>query len=195
MLQDRRVLFEYDRLFSIPPPLVQSKAMRHPDSQPSSRGHVFLLYPVRGSSRYRILKYIPQSLSFWKRRAVDAGKTMDEAWTKARSIVDERRAHGDRRDCIVDNLLDQYEKKGEWPMSQHGFNNLLGELVEGAADTTAAQLLTLILALAKNPAIQEKARVQIDQVCRTERSPLWTDFGKLPYINQIVKEGMRWKPV
>jgi cytochrome P450 len=103
-------------------------------------------------------------------------------------------SRGDKRICISDSLLDEYDKKG-WPMSQHGFNNLIGELVEGGADTTSAQLLTLILAFAKYPQVQEKARVEIDAICGSERSPTWSDFQKLPYINAIVKEGMRWRPV
>ncbi|KAJ3458007.1 hypothetical protein MRS44_012116 [Fusarium solani] len=142
------------------------------------------------------LQYIPSSFAFWKRRAIDAGKTMDGTWGEARRRVEERRAKGEKRRCIVDTLLDEYEKKG-WPSSipQHAFTNLLGEIIEGGADTTAAQLLTLILAFALHPEVQAKAREEIDVVCGTERSPRWDDFSKLPYINCIVKEGMRWRPV
>ncbi|CZR64449.1 related to O-methylsterigmatocystin oxidoreductase [Phialocephala subalpina] len=129
----------------------------------------------------------------WKRRAVKTRKTMDDMWTKARSIVDERRARGDKRDCFIDNKLDDYEKNG-WPMSQHAFNNLFGELLEAGADTTANHILTLILAFAKYPDVQRKAREEIDRVCGTERAPLFSDFEDLPYINACVKEGMRWRP-
>lgn len=145
---------------------------------------------------FPLLKYVPASLAFWKRRAMDAGATMDGTWGKARRLVDERRATGERRNCIIDTLLDDYEKNG-WPqgLTQHAFQNLMGEVVEGGADTTSAQLLTLILAFALYPRVQEMARKEIDAVCGTERSPLWTDFSKLPYMNCIIKEGMRWRPV
>lgn len=143
---------------------------------------------------YPILKLIPTRFANWKRRAIAAGEIFDAMWGKARRIVDERRAKGDKRDCIIDHLLDEYNRKG-WPMSQHAFNNLVGEVVEGAADTTAAQILTLILAFAKNPHVQEKAREQIDKVCPPNRMPDFSDFKNIPYINQIVKEGMRWRPV
>jgi cytochrome P450 len=143
---------------------------------------------------YPFLKLIPKRFAFWKRRAIKAGEVMDDVWGKARDIVDKRRAAGQKRDCITDRLLDEYEKKG-WPMTQHGFNNLIGELVEGGADTTAAQLLTLVLAFAKSPSVQKKAQREIDAVCGTQRSPEWSDFSKLPYVNAIVKEGMRWRPV
>lgn len=145
---------------------------------------------------FTFLQYVPASLAFWKRRAIDAGKTMDATWAKSRRLVEERRARGEKRACIMDNLLDEYEKKG-WPpsISQHSFTNLLGEIVEGGADTTAAQLLTLILAFALHPEVQTKARAEIDAACGTDRSPRWDDFAAIPYVNCIVKEGMRWRPV
>jgi hypothetical protein len=74
---------------------------------------------------FRFLQFIPQSMAFWKRRAIDAGNTMDSVWGAARQRVEARRATGERRDCIIDDLLDKYEKSG-WPMSQHAFNNLMG---------------------------------------------------------------------
>ncbi|KAL8866064.1 MAG: hypothetical protein Q9174_006514 [Haloplaca sp. 1 TL-2023] len=134
-------------------------------------------------------------MALWKRRAIRAGDTMDAVWTRARRIIEERRATGEKRDCIADRLLDDYYAKG-FPMSQHATNNLLGELVEGGADTTAAQLLTMVLAFAKNPDVQKKARAEIDPVCGARRSPDWSqDFQKVPYVNAVVKEGMRWRPV
>ncbi|KAF4840349.1 Cytochrome P450 monooxygenase yanC [Colletotrichum siamense] len=145
---------------------------------------------------FTFLRHVPASFAYWKRRAIDAGKTMDETWSTARRLVEERRAHGEKRNCIIDGLLDEYEQKG-WPasISQHAFTNLMGEIIEGGADTTAAQLLTLILAFALHPEIQRKAQAEIDEVCGSERSPRWDDFEKMPYINCIVKEGMRWRPV
>lgn len=55
-------------------------------------------------------------------------------------------------------------------------------------------LLTLILAITKFPEVQVKAQRELDAVCGTDRMPLFSDFQNLPYINAIVKEGMRWRP-
>jgi len=142
---------------------------------------------------FPFLRYIPTRLAFWKRRAIDAGDTMDDAWREARERVDRRRAKGIRRDSIIDACMEQYEKEG-MPFSQHAFDNLMGEILEGAADTTASQLCTLVMAFALNPGIQKKAQEEIDRVCGSERAPGWGDFQSLPYINAIVKEGMRWRP-
>lgn len=120
---------------------------------------------------------------------------MDDMWDDARKEVDDRRAQGIHRDCFIDQKLDEYNEKG-WPsyMTSHAFNNLWGELLEAGADTTANQILTLILALAKYPQFQKKAQAEIDAVCGSRRAPVFSDFSELPYINCIVKEGMRWRP-
>ncbi|CAI4218720.1 unnamed protein product [Parascedosporium putredinis] len=140
--------------------------------------------------------------SFWfkevnamieQKRAFHMRDYMDRTWGNARRLVEERRSRGDARSCMIDDKLDEYAKKG-WPMSDVAFNNLFGELMEAGADTTANQILTLILALAMNPQIQVRARAELDAVCGTERAPLFSDFDKLPYINAIVKEGLRWRP-
>ncbi|CZR64460.1 uncharacterized protein PAC_14358 [Phialocephala subalpina] len=46
-----------------------------------------------------------------------------------------------------------------------------------------------------NPRVQERARQEIDACCGADRSPTWSDFAAIPYINCIIKEGMRWRPV
>jgi cytochrome P450 len=93
---------------------------------------------------------------------------MDAIWGEARAFVEDRRKRGIKRDCIADKLLDEYEVKGS-PFTQHAFDMLLGELVEGGAETTSSSLLTVVLALARNPAIQERARKEIDPICGTHR--------------------------
>ncbi|KAI1617873.1 putative cytochrome P450 oxidoreductase [Exophiala viscosa] len=136
------------------------------------------------------LWYLPGQ---WKKRAADVKKTRHDLWTHARKIVDKRRATGDKRDCLLDAKLDEYAQKG-WPFDEWVVNYLFGEMVEGGADTTANHLLTLILALAAHPHVQERAYRELEAVCGADRAPVWSDFDKCPYINCIVKEGMRWRP-
>jgi cytochrome P450 len=117
---------------------------------------------------YPFLKLVPERYAFWKRRARKAGKAMHEIWTKARVLVEERRALGDYRVSLADKLMDEYKDKG-MPMTQHALDQLFGELVEGGAETTSSSMLTMILALAKNPWVQEKAKKQLDEVCGGDR--------------------------
>ncbi|GME53521.1 Cytochrome p450 protein [Neofusicoccum parvum] len=140
------------------------------------------------------LKYIPDSLAAWKRRAKTSYKAMDDVWREARRRADERRAKGEKRPAMLDRILDG-DVKVDVALTDNQINHFLGVLVEGGADTTAGSMLTSIMLLALNPAVQKKAQEQLDEVCGAGRSPTWEDFERLPYINSIVKEGMRWRPV
>lgn len=42
---------------------------------------------------------------------------------------------------------------------------------------------------------QPRAHAEIDAVIGEDQSPRWEDFSKLPYVNMIIKEGHRWRPV
>ncbi|KAF7288548.1 Cytochrome P450 [Mycena chlorophos] len=63
------------------------------------------------------------------------------------------------------------------------------------ADTTVSALTTFFLAMALYPDIQKKAQAAIDQVVGSARLPDFYDRDKLPYIEAIYQEVMRWKPV
>ncbi|EJD39017.1 cytochrome P450 [Auricularia subglabra TFB-10046 SS5] len=61
-------------------------------------------------------------------------------------------------------------------------------------DTTLAASLWLILALALHPEVQLRAQREIDVVTLGERLPTLDDRGRLPYIDAIIKEVLRWHP-
>jgi cytochrome P450 len=115
---------------------------------------------------------------------------MTDIWTDARKRVEERRLKGDKRDSIADKLLSG-EVKFDIAPTESQLTNFLGLIMEGAADTVSGAMLTNILYLTKHPWVQEKARVELDRVCGVERLPNWADFEDIPYINSIIKEGLR----
>lgn len=119
---------------------------------------------------------------------------MTDTWNEARRLVDQRRAKGDKRNSFIDKLLNE-DIKLDVPHSYTELNNYLGAVHQGGADTTSSAVLTHIIHLAKHPHFQEKARVELDRVCRTDRMPVWSDFKDLPYINCIIKEGLRIRPM
>jgi cytochrome P450 len=116
---------------------------------------------------FPILKYLPDFVSPWRKRAERSFKAMDETWTRARTYADKRRATGERRVCIADNLLDDPEQAGK--MTDNQINHFLGVLVEGGADTTSSSILTMIACLARNPKHQRRAQKEIDELCGVER--------------------------
>lgn len=93
---------------------------------------------------------------------------------------------------FMDRVLDGQEKHA-LPPNQLKF--IGGALMEGASDTSSSLILTIVQAMIHYPEVQRKAQAEIDQVVGAGRSPEWSDLERLPYINMIVKEGHRWRPV
>ena len=60
---------------------------------------------------------------------------------------------------------------------------------------TVAALETFFLAMTVNPSVQRKAQEEIDRVLGSGQLPTVSCREKLPYINAVVKEALRWHPV
>lgn len=69
-----------------------------------------------------------------------------------------------------------------------------GTLLEAGSDTTANTLYAFIQALVVFPEVQQKAFEEVERVIGSERLPTMDDHAKLPYIQQCVKESLRWMP-
>jgi len=120
---------------------------------------------------------------------------MTAIWDDAQQRILDRRENGDQRYSIADGLLSGDLKVDVPFTSRSQINGFFGVLHEGAADTTSSLLLSHILLLAKHPWVQRKAQFELDRLCGEERTPTWQDFSDLPYINCIIKEGLRVRPV
>lgn len=60
---------------------------------------------------------------------------------------------------------------------------------------TVSSIETFFLAMTLFPKVQCKAQEEIDRVLGPGRLPTVADRTRLPYINAIVKEVLRWHPV
>ncbi len=107
------------------------------------------------------------------------------------SHVIQRRLGADSRRSFLDDILDQQEKLH---LNRGELNLLCGAMLEGGTDTAASTILAFIHAMIKFPHVQSKAQQEIDSVIGEGRSPLWSDYVKLPFVSQVVKETMRWRP-
>ncbi|KEP50811.1 cytochrome P450 family protein [Rhizoctonia solani 123E] len=65
----------------------------------------------------------------------------------------------------------------------------------GGTDTSATALLNFIAAMALYPDVQEKAQQELDTVLGSGVLPAISDRDRLPYINNVVLEVLRWRPV
>ena len=55
--------------------------------------------------------------------------------------------------------------------------------------------MSFIVAALLRPEIQTIAQKELDAVTRRERLPTFKDRSKLPFIDAICKEILRWRPV
>ena len=60
---------------------------------------------------------------------------------------------------------------------------------------TSSQLAMFLLAMVLNPDVQRCAQAQIDDVVGRSRLPAFSDRPRLPYVEAVVQECLRWRPV
>ncbi|KZT36769.1 cytochrome P450 [Sistotremastrum suecicum HHB10207 ss-3] len=63
------------------------------------------------------------------------------------------------------------------------------------ADTSRSTLTTFFVAMLHYPRIQQRAHKFIDLLLKEQRLPVMEDREQLPYIEAMLKETHRWKPV
>lgn len=62
-------------------------------------------------------------------------------------------------------------------------------------DTVSINMEFFTLAMLLNPHVQQKAQAELDRVVGGERLPAFSDKDSLPYVNAIIQEVLRWRPV
>ncbi|QPC63314.1 hypothetical protein HYE67_005545 [Fusarium culmorum] len=140
---------------------------------------------------FPFLKLVPERfLGNWVTLCTDLGKASDNLYMSILESVIERRKTKAPRDTFADRCLDNKE----YEFSLHELMYLTGAVLDAGTDTTSSVLITLIQMLCAYPDCLKRAHAEIDMVVGDERTPVWDDFAKLPYINQLMKETQRIRP-
>jgi cytochrome P450 len=71
----------------------------------------------------------------------------------------------------------------------------VGTLFEAGAGTTAAAMMSLMLALLLHPEELKKVQAELEDVVGDLRLPNFSDMPRLPRVRAVVKETLRWRPV
>ena len=142
---------------------------------------------------YPFLKRLPESwFGGYVTRAKAIGAGMDSLYSDILGKVEARRATGKNIGSFMDRVLDQ-QGQNSLPPAQLRF--IGGVLMEGGSDTSSSLIIAIVQAMIQYPHVQRKAQAELDRVVGESRSPNWSDWAELPYINAIVKEGHRWRPI
>ncbi|KAF8259466.1 cytochrome P450 [Lactarius quietus] len=86
---------------------------------------------------------------------------------------------------IAEGMTEQQEDLVKWAANS---------IVIGGTDTTISTLTTFFLAMTLYPEAQRKAQEEIEAVVGTHRLPNIDDRDRLPYVNALLKEVLRWGP-
>jgi len=70
-----------------------------------------------------------------------------------------------------------------------------GSLYIAGTDTTTSAIVGFIFSMTRHPEIAKKAQAELDSVVGTKRLPQFQDCDKLPYLNAVIKEVLRWLPI
>ncbi|KAG0700293.1 cytochrome P450 [Suillus ampliporus] len=96
---------------------------------------------------------------------------------------------------VVDHLLKLDESDDDIALRKAAVKECAATVFGAGTETTAAVMMNFILAMVLYPHIQEKARKLIESVVGTKRLPTFQDRPSLAYIDAILRECLRWRPV
>ncbi|KAI9441790.1 cytochrome P450 [Lactarius indigo] len=76
-----------------------------------------------------------------------------------------------------------------------GIKDILGSLFIAGSDTTVSTMTSLFFALTLYPEVQKRAQAELDSVISKDRLPTYNDKPRLPYIEAVSRELLRWQMV
>ncbi|KAI7971499.1 hypothetical protein EIK77_001375 [Talaromyces pinophilus] len=134
-----------------------------------------------------ILNYLPTFLAPWKKIAEECHAFESKMHMKHLHQAMERPGWN-----FVKAVKDVKAAEG---VSQKELAYIVAILLEAGAETTTNALETFVLAARLFPRIIGPAQAELESVIGTSRLPTVDDSPNMPYINAIVKETLRWRPV
>ncbi|KAJ5613423.1 hypothetical protein N7510_006617 [Penicillium lagena] len=136
---------------------------------------------------FPILKSLPNFLTPWRRWAYRIRTEQRRLYFELLEDVKDRRTRGIKRNCFMDQLLDESFRQ-KYSLDDEHIAYIGGVLMEGGSDTTSSTLLSFLLAMVKYPHVLQKAQKHVDALCGKQRSPNFEDLAQLPYIKCCVSE-------
>ncbi|KAH9975190.1 CyP450 monooxygenase [Russula compacta] len=71
----------------------------------------------------------------------------------------------------------------------------LASMYPGGTETTVSFIMSFFVAVLLHPDIQKMAQEELDNVTGRERLPTFEDRPRLPFVDAVCKEVLRWRPV
>ncbi|KAN0139662.1 Cytochrome P450 monooxygenase [Lactarius tabidus] len=138
------------------------------------------------------MMHIPERFARWKaegRRDFERSDIMFQTLlNRVRSDV----MKDSERPSLSASLIKNCDRR---PLSNQEMAWLLGTLYSAGAETTSTTMYWWAFAMVAHPEVQRRAQAELDTVVGRSRIPTFSDVPNLPYIQAMVKETLRWRPV
>ncbi|THV08021.1 cytochrome P450 [Dendrothele bispora CBS 962.96] len=135
---------------------------------------------------------LPRSWQWFRREPEERKKKDVHFLTYLLNDVRTRMNAGTSPDCLASQCLIDIDKIG---MTELELAYSVSSPFGAGIETTAGTLVVFILAMLHYPSVMKKAQTELDSVVGHERLPEYEDRLNLPYINALVNETLRWRPV
>lgn len=140
-------------------------------------------------------------LAPWKREVQRRGRLEARTNLDLLSMVEEELATAKDPSLIPESLTKLLlESRESDPqsfvgLSRRDFSFLPASLFGAGSDTTSSTMCSLVLALVTHPYALKAVHAEFDAVIGFDRTPNFADALSLPYLNALIRETLRWRPV
>ena len=148
---------------------------------------------------FPILKKLPYSLRYWEH---EVKNKLRWQWTFLGGLlnrVEEQKAKGIANAGLIRAMINERENLTEVEREAKFLDDrCIGyqamTIMEAGSDTTSNTLMNFLLAMTMHPEIMEKGQECVDAHCASSELPGFDEVSQMPYVLQIAKETIRWRP-
>jgi len=145
------------------------------------------------------LKYIPSWMPWlsYQPLAQTARRLGEKVKNDPINFVNDALREGTATRSLASGLLQEMEKLtgSEREKKEAIIKSTLGSLFLAGSDATVSSMACLFLSLVLSPHVQKRAQAELDVVVGRDRLPTLDDRPRLPYIEAICRELLRWQIV
>ncbi|TFY80703.1 hypothetical protein EWM64_g3308 [Hericium alpestre] len=143
---------------------------------------------------FPILLHVPSWFpgTSWKERA----KAVSIAFSNLADIPHQFVKEQMERGIAVPSFTSAHlEQEGLSPEKEILIKYVASSIMGAGADTTVGVVSAFFLAMTLYPDVQRRAQAELDAVVGNDRLPSFEDRERLPYLDALVKEVLRWNPI
>ncbi|KIK95876.1 hypothetical protein PAXRUDRAFT_826569 [Paxillus rubicundulus Ve08.2h10] len=150
-------------------------------------------------STFPFLKKLPAWFPFmgFKSQAAECAKLANDGRYGSYAWVKQQVDKGTAAPSMVSNAITQYRLNDDSkdPELVEAVRDSAATLYLASVETTYAVLLLFVYHMMMHPEVQVRAQAEIDRVVGPQRLPNFGDRPALPYIDALLRETLRCRPV